>query len=62
MARALVLTAGGITGAMYEVGVLRAVEERHGSPIDLFDLFVGVSAGATVASFLAQGVPASRAS
>ncbi len=60
MARALVLTAGGITGAMYEVGVLRAVEERHGSPLDLFDLFVGVSAGATVATFLAQGVPATR--
>ena len=60
MARALVLTAGGITGALYEVGVLRAVEERYGSPLDLFDLFVGVSAGATVAAFLSQGVSATR--
>jgi NTE family protein len=56
MARALVLTAGGVTGALYEVGVLRAIEERFGSPLDLFDLFVGVSAGATVAAFVAQGV------
>lgn len=56
MARALVLTAGGVTGALYEVGVLRALEERLGSPLDLFDLFVGVSAGATVAAFVAQGV------
>ncbi len=60
MARALVLTAGGVTGALYEVGVLRALEERHGSPLDLFDLFVGVSAGASVAAFLAQGVSPTR--
>jgi hypothetical protein len=60
MARALVLTAGGITGALYEVGVLRAVEERYGSPLDLFDLFVGISAGASVAAFLAQGVSPTR--
>ena len=60
MARALVLTAGGVTGALYEVGVLRALEEHHGSPIDRFDLFVGVSAGATVAAFLAQGVSPTR--
>lgn len=56
MARALVLTAGGVTGALYEVGLLRAIEERHGSPLDLFDLFIGVSAGASVGAFVAQGV------
>ena len=60
MARALVLTGGGVTGAMYEVGVLRALEERYGSPLDLFDLFVGISAGATVSAFLAQGVSPTR--
>lgn len=60
MARALVLAAGGVTGALYEVGVLRAVEERYGSPLDLFDLFVGISAGASVAAFLAQGVSPTR--
>lgn len=60
MARALVLTAGGVTGALYEVGVLRAIEEHHGAPLDLFDLFVGVSAGASVAAFLAQGVSPTR--
>ncbi|HEY6104662.1 MAG TPA: patatin-like phospholipase family protein [Anaeromyxobacteraceae bacterium] len=60
MARALVLTACGVTGALYEVGLLRALEERHGSPLDLFDLFVGVSAGASVAAFLAQGVSPTR--
>jgi predicted acylesterase/phospholipase RssA len=60
MARALVLTGGGVTGALYEVGVLRATEERYGSPLDLFDLFVGISAGASVAAFIAQGVSPTR--
>lgn len=60
MERALVLAAGGVTGALYEVGVLRAVEERHGPLHELFDLFVGVSAGATVAAFVSQGVSAAR--
>lgn len=60
MARALVLTAGGVTGALYEVGVLRALEERYGSPLDLFDLFIGVSAGASVGAFVAQGVSPTR--
>lgn len=60
MARALVLTAGGVTGALYEVGLLRALEERHGSPLHLFDLFVGISAGASVAAFVAQGVSPTR--
>ena len=58
--RALVLAAGGVTGALYEVGVLRAVEERVGPPGELFDIFLGASAGATVAAFVAQGVLPSK--
>jgi predicted acylesterase/phospholipase RssA len=60
MTRALVLAAGGVTGALYEVGVVRAMEERHGSLLDRFDLFVGILAGASVAAFLAQGVSPTR--
>ncbi len=60
MARALVLTAGGVTGALYEVGVLRALEERYGPLLDHLDLVIGVSGGASVGAFVAQGVsPAS---
>jgi NTE family protein len=58
--RALVLAAGGVTGALYEVGVLRAFEERLGAPHEHFDLFVGVSGGASIAAFVAQGVLPSR--
>lgn len=60
MNRALVLAAGGVTGALFEVGVLRAIEERHGPLHELFDLFIGVSAGATVAAFVSQGVSPAR--
>ena len=56
--QALVLAAGGVTGALYEVGVLRAVEERVGPLRQVFDLFLGVSAGATVSAFVSQGVTA----
>jgi NTE family protein len=60
MNRALVLAAGGVTGALFEVGVLRAIEERHGPLHHLFDLFIGVSAGATVGAFVSQGVSPAR--
>lgn len=60
MKRALVLAAGGVTGALYEVGVLRAIEEQHGPLHQLFDVFIGVSAGATVAAFVSQGVSPAR--
>jgi NTE family protein len=60
MKRALVLTAGGVTGALYEVGALRALEEEVGPPEETFDLFLGVSAGASVAAFVAQGILPSR--
>lgn len=50
MNRALVLAAGGVTGALFEVGVLRAIEERYGPLHQLFDVFIGISAGAPSSS------------
>jgi predicted acylesterase/phospholipase RssA len=54
---ALVLSGGGITGFLYEIGVLAAFEEALGpAPMgQYFDLFVGTSAGAVVAALLANG-------
>jgi predicted acylesterase/phospholipase RssA len=57
----LCLGGGGITGAMYEVGVLAALEEYfEGFTASDFDVFVGTSSGATVAAVLAGGFPATR--
>lgn len=54
---ALVCAGGGITGAVYEVGVLRALSgSLPNFPLTNFDIYVGVSAGAFVASLLANGV------
>lgn len=57
----LCLTGGGITGAIYQVGCLAALEETftefHATD---FSTFVGSSSGATVALALAGGIPASR--
>lgn len=54
---ALVLAGGGLTGAVYEIGALRAIDDLL---IDLsvndFDIYVGTSAGALVNAFLANGV------
>src|SRR5437867_1611333 len=60
--RALVLGAGGILGAAYEVGVLAALEERFGEGVvyESFDLFVGTSAGSFVAVLVGQGVAPGR--
>ena len=57
----LVLAGGGITGAMYEIGVVAALEDgiEDFRAAD-FDVFVGVSSGATVAAVLAGGIPAQR--
>lgn len=53
---ALVLAGGGITGAVYEVGALRAINDML---VDLtvndFDIYVGTSAGALVTSLVANG-------
>ncbi len=57
----LCLGGGGITGAMYEVGCLAALEEFfEGFAASDFDVFVGSSSGATVATALAGGFPAAR--
>ena len=57
----LCLGGGGLTGAMYEVGVLAAVEDELSDFRAVnFDLFVGVGSGAPVACALAGGVSALR--
>jgi len=57
----LCLSGGGITGAMYEVGVLAALEEYfEGFEATSFDVLVGVGTGAAVAATLAGGMPALR--
>lgn len=54
---ALVLAGGGLTGAVYEIGALRAIDDLL---VDLsvkdFDIYVGTSAGALVSSFVANGL------
>ncbi len=56
---ALVLTGGGITGGVYELGVLCALDDFivRGPRSGEFDHYVGISAGSMVAAFLANGVP-----
>ncbi len=52
---ALVLAGGGLTGAMYEVGALCAMDEmliEH--TVNDFDIYVGTSAGAMVGSLIAN--------
>lgn len=53
---ALVLAGGGITGVVYEIGALRAINDML---VDLtvndFDIFVGTSAGALVTALIANG-------
>jgi NTE family protein len=53
---ALVCAGGGVTGAVYQIGYLRALEELLDRSVLDFDLFVGVSGGAFVTSLLANGV------
>jgi NTE family protein len=54
---ALVLAGGGLTGAVYEIGALRAIDDLLvDRTVNDFDIFVGTSAGALVGSFLANGV------
>jgi NTE family protein len=56
---ALVLAGGGITGGVYQLGVLRALDDLllNRSTLD-FDIYVGTSAGAFVATLLSIGIPA----
>ncbi len=54
---ALVLAGGGLTGAVYEIGALRAIDDLLVNRcVNDFDIFVGTSAGALVATFLANGM------
>lgn len=54
---ALCLAGGGIEGMLFELGVIQAIEDhlKHGSLVD-FDIFSGISAGAILCTFLANGV------
>lgn len=54
---ALVLAGGGLTGAVYEIGALRAIDDLMvDRTVNDFDIYVGTSAGALVASLLANGM------
>lgn len=53
---ALVLAGGGLTGAVYEIGALRAIDDLLvDRSVTDFDIYVGTSAGALVSSLLSQG-------
>jgi len=53
---ALVLAGGGITGAVYEIGALRAIDDLLVDyTINDFDIYVGTSAGSLVSAFVANG-------
>lgn len=54
---ALVLAGGGLTGMVYEIGALRAMNDLllHHTVNDI-DIFVGTSAGSLVAAGLANGI------
>jgi NTE family protein len=54
---ALVLGGGGFTGGVYEIGALRALDLLSvNRTVNQFDVYVGTSAGAFVASAVANGV------
>jgi NTE family protein len=54
---ALVLAGGGIAGAVYEIGALRAIDDLLvDRTVNDLDIYVGTSAGAFVASALANGI------
>ncbi len=59
---ALCLPGGGLTGAMYQIGALAALEDglREGDAPPSFSLYVGAASGATVAASLAGGIPIDR--
>ncbi|MCI0520022.1 MAG: patatin-like phospholipase family protein, partial [Chloroflexi bacterium] len=54
---ALVLAGGGLTGAVYEIGALRAIDDLLlDRTVNDFDIYVGTSAGALISALLANGV------
>jgi len=53
----LVCAGGGVTGAIYEIGALAAIEDRlENASLNDFDCFVGVSAGSYIGALLANGI------
>jgi predicted acylesterase/phospholipase RssA len=57
----LCLCGGGVTGAMYQVGCLAALEDRvEAFRSNGFDVYVGTASGATVATSLAGGLSIQR--
>jgi predicted acylesterase/phospholipase RssA len=58
---ALCLPGGGVTGGMYQIGALSALEDAlEGLSGRGYDLYIGTSSGATVAAALAGGLPVQR--
>src|SRR5690348_7172403 len=54
---ALVLGGGGFTGGVYQIGALRALDLLSSNrSVNQFDIYVGTSAGALIASMVANGV------
>lgn len=54
---ALVLAGGGLTGVVYEIGALRAIDDLLvDRTVNDFDIYVGTSAGALVSCGLANGL------
>ncbi|MFM8322728.1 MAG: patatin-like phospholipase family protein [Chloroflexota bacterium] len=54
---ALVMAGGGLTGAVYEIGALRAIDDLLvDRTVNDFDIYVGTSAGSIVSSFIANGI------
>jgi predicted acylesterase/phospholipase RssA len=49
-----------VTGAVYEIGCLRALDELLGRSVLDLDLYVGISGGAVVASLTAAGISPSE--
>lgn len=56
---ALVLAGGGIMGAAYEIGCLTAIDRLFAPGFNTrrFDTFIGVSAGAVIATLIANRIP-----
>jgi predicted acylesterase/phospholipase RssA len=53
---ALVCAGGGATGAVYEIGCLRALDDLIEGGVGDLDLYVGVSGGALVSALIAAGI------
>ncbi len=55
---ALLLCGGGLAGAMYEIGCLRALDESSGGSFttERVDFYLGVSAGSVISALLANNI------